>query len=361
LDGGFISTMTQRPNPIPLRPDYAAAARNRPIYVERAAYAAAFATALQRDRGAIFAKLYPNDDVSPVLLTRAAVAPGSTTTSGWASQLVQSAVWDFFKNLVPISAAAALAARGASIPLDDSALSTISIPYRSTAPRDPHFVTELSPMPVRSEALAGVTLGPVRKIGSILVVSRTLLKRSGSQNVYTTMLREDASYGLDAAVFSSETGSGDAHEGLLHNVTTTAGTGDLLRDLQTLAAAVSVGGSGQVVFIGGPGFAAAAGVDGRIKATILPSLAVPETRLIAVDPLSLIWGAGTDPEIDVSTEAVLHMDDDPAAIVASGTAAVPTRSMFQTDCVATRMILPISFAKRRAGAVAYIDGISTTW
>ena len=83
--------------------------------------------------------------------------------------------------------------------------------------------------------------------------------------------------------------------------------------------------------------------------------------LIAVDPLSLAWGAGADPDIDVSTEAVLHMSDDPLDIVLSGVTADPTRSVYQTDAIAIRMILPIAFAKRRADAVAYISGVSTTW
>lgn len=353
--------MTQRPNPIPLLPDYAAAARNAPNHVQRAAFCRAFAVATHTDERAVIEKLYPNDDVSKILMTtRAAATAGSTTSSGWASQLVQNAVGDFLASLAPISAAAALMGQGVSLNLAASQLNAINIPLRSTAPLVPHWVNELSPIPVKSDALTSVPLGPYRKIGSIVVTTREVLKRSDAVKIFNLLLREDASRGLDAGVFSAETGSGDAHAGLLDGATPVSGGAGLLRDLQASAAAVSAGGSGQVVFIGGPGFAAAANIDATIKATILPSLAVPETRLIAVDPLSLIWGTGADPDIDVSTEAVLHMSDDPLPISASGVSD-PTRSLWQTDCVATRMILPISFAKRRAAAVAVIDGISTTW
>lgn len=245
--------------------------------------------------------------------------------------------------------------------LEANRLTALSIPIRSTAPITTSWVNELDPIPVQNDVLSAVALGPARRLGRIIVATKTLLKRSDAQSIFNTLLQEDAAKSLDAAVFSSSTGSGDEIEGLLNNATSVAGTGDLMRDLQALAASVSASGSGQVIFIGGPAFAAAASLDANIKATILGSSAVAETMLIAVDPLSLAWGAGADPDIDVSTEAVLHMSDDPLAIVVGGVASDPTRSVYQTDAVAIRMILPIAFAKRRSDAVAVISGVSTTW
>lgn len=227
---------------------------------------------------------------------------------------------------------------------------------RPGAPSVPVFVSELSPIPVRSGTTTGVMVGRTRKCGSMVVVSKSLLKRSEGERVFTTLLTEDASAGFDAAVFSSEDGLRDAPKGLLHSATSVSGASSLLGDMQALAAAVSANGSGQLVFVGPPSFAAAVGVDAAIRATVLSSLAVPDSRLIAVDPASLIWGYGLAPEIDAATDAVVHMDSDPDQAVDSGVTAVPTRSVFQTDAVAFRMLLPVAFAKRRTGAVAVIDG-----
>lgn len=357
--------MTKQPNAIPLRPDYTRAAAAAPNHVARAAFAAAKAAFLRQVPAELCAKLYPDDDVSLRVLTRAAITPGTTTTSGWASQLVQNAIGNFLGNLTATSAAAALMGRGVALNVEAGVpreAASVNIPVRSNAPIGPHWVTELNPIPVRSDTLTSVPLGPSRKLGSIVVLSRELMKRSDAANIFNTILREDASKSLDAAAFSSEDGLGDAHAGLLNGVsamTPIPGT-SILNNLRSLAAAVSAGGSGQVAFIGGPAFAAAVGIDASINATVLPSPAVPETRLIAVDPMSVIWGAGSDPEIDASEEAVVHMSDDPDAIVAGGTAD-PVRSMFQTATIATRMLLPVSFAKRRAGAVAYMDDLAPEW
>jgi hypothetical protein len=300
--------------------------------------------------------MYPDDRIAPLMLTRASISPGSSATSGNAAELTRNAVADFLGNLIPLSAAAALMPNGLQLTLDDAGVNSVTVPARSGSPSAPVFVSELSPAPVRSGTTTGTTVGPTRKFGSMVVVSKTVLKRSGGERVFTTLLAEDASAGLDAAVFSTETGAGGAPAGLLYGATSVAGTSSLLSDLQALAASVSVNGSGQVVFIASPSLAASVGIDAAIRATVLPSLAVADTRLIAVDPASLIWGYGLDPEISASTDAVVHMDSDPDQIVESGITAVPTRSVFQTDAVAFRMLLPVAFAKRREGAVAVIDG-----
>src|SRR5262245_8663712 len=59
------------------------------------------------------------DTLDPVsaIITKADVAPASTGTSGWASQLAESAAADFVSALEPISAAARLTSLGTRIDL----------------------------------------------------------------------------------------------------------------------------------------------------------------------------------------------------------------------------------------------------
>jgi hypothetical protein len=325
-------------------------------HLVRAAFVAARAKLTpHKDAAELAAQLYPKDEATLAVLTKATAPLGTTTGSGWANHLVQTAVADFLGALGQQSAAAVLMSRG--VRLDATRTGQINVPIRSTAPASPSWVVEGSPIPVRSDVLASVQLGPARELGAIVVLSRELMKRSDAARVFGLLLREDAAKALDGAVWSEEDGNGDAHEGLLNSATEVTGSGYLLSDLQALASAVSVNGSGQVVFIGSPALAAAAGVDASISATILPSPAVAD-RLIGVDPLSLIWGSSEDFEIDASTEGLVHMSDDPLPIVASGVTADPTRSLYQSDAIALRLLLPVAFAARRSGAVAYVDNVS---
>ena len=72
---------------------------------------------------------------------------------------------------------------------------------------------------------------------------------------------------------------------------------------------------------------------------------------------------GDSPRFEISDQATLHMEDTtPAHIGTAGTPAVvaaPARSMFQTDSMALRLILPMNWTLRRAGVVAWVAGV--TW
>jgi hypothetical protein len=338
--------------------DVAAQARAAaaPNHLARAAFVCAVAKAESRSPAELFKRLFPQDEVSPGILARSTAPLGTTTGSGFADHLVQTAVAEFWAALAPESAAAALMRQGGLVLDATAGDQAINIPIRPADPAAPGWIPEGAPIAVRQYALNTVALGPARQIGAIVVSTRTLLKRSDAARVFVTMLREDAARGLDGAVFSSETGSGDAIAGLLDGATEVSGTGDPLRDMQRLANSVCLGGSGQVTFIAGRGLAATINLDSRIEAQVLPSAAVAEDRLIAVDPRSLAWGADDRPDITVSTSALVHMSDTALPIVDSGTAD-PVRGLWQTNSIATRLILNIAFAKRRAAAVAFTDGV----
>src|SRR5688500_13479389 len=84
------------------------------LHLERAVFAKAFwqngdAVKFATDR-------WPQDEATPLVL-RGATAPATTTTSGWASQLAQTAVGDFIGSLGDYSAAARLISAGLLLPL----------------------------------------------------------------------------------------------------------------------------------------------------------------------------------------------------------------------------------------------------
>jgi hypothetical protein len=111
--------MTKAPFAIPLRPDYSprswhsvSAPHNRPSD----ALFRALAVCIKHEYGADAGKrpileeiraAYGEDDntrlVMARLLTKAAVIPADTTTSGWADSLVSTVIGDLAKDLEPIS------------------------------------------------------------------------------------------------------------------------------------------------------------------------------------------------------------------------------------------------------------------
>jgi hypothetical protein len=82
-----------------------------------------------------------------------------------------------------------------------------------------------------------------------------------------------------------------------------------------------------------------------------------------VDAADYVSVSGDAPRFEISDQATLHMEDtNPLQLAAAGTPAVvaaPAQSMFQTDSLALRLILPLNWTMRRAGVVAWVAGV--TW
>jgi len=96
---------------------------------------------------------------------------------------------------------------------------------------------------------------------------------------------------------------------------------------------------------------------------IIDSGTVPLGTVIAQDAADFVSVTGDGPRFEISDQATLHMEDTtPADIATVGTppvAAAPAKSMFQTDSLALRLILPINWTIRRPGTVAWVAGV--TW
>jgi len=78
------------------------------------------------------------------------------------------------------------------------------------------------------------------------------------------------------------------------------------------------------------------------------------TDIMAIAPNAVVSVYGTGVEISASRESSLQMETAPANLMDG-----PTRSTFQTDCVAIRLKLPVTWALRTTGAVAWLT--ATHW
>jgi HK97 family phage major capsid protein len=284
---------------------------------------------------------------------------GTTTTSGWASQLVQTSVADFFSTITGMSAGARLIETGTKIDLGGG---TVLFPVASATPIKVGWVNEADPIPVWSGTAAQNTLGPHRKMAAIVVVSRELLRRGvGGLATFEAMLRERVAESIDAAIFSNDAGTTEVHPGLRYGVTPMSGSGESFPEdaLQKLVAGLAdKGGSGNVAVVAAPRTAATLRfLHPTIGIPIWSTRQLPAGTVIALDPLAFASAIGTV-EFDVSENATVHMADPASAIVAAnGTVADPTRSLYQTDCIALRVIIDIAFTQR-AGLITILENVS---
>lgn len=338
----------------------------RPSAIEKALFAMTRAqTHPTREERFDKASLVYDDKLVSAIIERGAAPLGTTTGSGWASQLAQSLVGDFIATLAPLSAAAQIISQGLQVNLGRA--EEMTMPAREGAPStNVQWVGEGSPIPVRSYTLNADTILSPRKFGFIVAVSREMAKRANGESVIRTLMREDAATSLDAAYLSTAAGDAVTHAGMLHGVTPLVGYGGgdrdaMETDLTALSDAISAAGSGSVVFVVSPKRAARIRIkwpELNREVTFIPSLAVADTTVIALDPLSWAHGFSDDFDLVASESAVMHMSDDPDPISQSGVAD-PVRSMFQTACIAMRLLADVAFAPRRPNAVAYVQNV--TW
>ena len=228
------------------------------------------------------------------------------------------------------------------------------------------FVGEAEAIGVSQGALSAQTLTP-KKIASICVITDEI-ERS-SQNI-ELMLRQLMSAGiasaLDATFFGSAAASSAAPAGILNGVSATTASAitpasEAMRlDFQALIAALN--SPVDPVFILHPSrlvFASSALPSG-FAFPLLASGALPPTRVIAVDAGALIAAHAPEPRFAMSADVALHMDTVAGPLSTAGSpnvVAAPTASMYQSDTLALRTILTVTWALR-SGGVAYIDPVS---
>jgi hypothetical protein len=326
-------------------------------------------------------KYWPHDALARQLVTRAATAPATTTTSGWADVLGPTNVaTDFVMGLQRLSGAAQLIAAGLRPSLEG--ISTLRIMYSTgQAADEPVFVGEGLPISVPQSAYTGTVLGPAKKMATIRVLTEEILEHSipSIELIVGTLLREGTARALDKAIFSAVASSALRPQGILFGVTpiaATANTGQTLnievvgKDFENLInPLVDAGGGRHVMIFMAPGKAVA-------LTTVAPGLALlrdvgaeivgvptmPNAQLIAVEAMGFASAFGPTPTVESTIHAEIHLEDTtPADIGTVGTpdvVAAPVKSMFQTQSVALKLELPVAWAMRAPGLVQTITAVN---
>lgn len=321
------------------------------------------------------------------VVTKAASAPATTTTTGWAAELVQTATLDFMESLMPMSVYPRLREIGGRFTFGRNGI--VSIPSRSTGTSVAgSFVAQGAPIPVRQGAFTSTTLTP-KKMAVITTFTREIAEHStpSIEGVLRQAIQDDTAKAIDTVLLDATAASTTRPAGLKNGVsastaTTGGGFAALVGDIKLLVGALISASGGNVrnpVFIMNPvqalsiaytqnaggDFPFAAGIAQNLLNgyPVIQSATVEAGDIILVDAADFFSATGDEARFDVSDQATLHMEDtSPAQIGVAGTpnvVAAPVRSMFQTDSIALRMVLDLNWSLRRTGSVAFTE--DATW
>jgi HK97 family phage major capsid protein/HK97 family phage prohead protease len=326
-----------------------------------------------------------NDEALNMVL-RTAVNPAQTTVAGWAAELVQTVNADFMNRLLPNSIYGPLSAAGQRLSFG-SGINAIKIPTRTTTSKiSGAWVAEGSPKPVKKASLSTVTLEPYKlSVISTFTEEMALYSSPAIESIIRQAMQDDTSEQLDTFLIDATAKStGVRPAGLLNGVSpltaTASGTAaeKMIADLKQLVAAILAAGGGRnIVMLINPAQALSLGLvqtttgdfvfgsveaaGQKINARFIVSQTVAAGRVIAIDAADFVTATGDAPRFAVSTEATIHEEDTtPLAIGTTGspaTVAAPARSLFQTDSVAIRMSMYVTWIMRRTGMVQTIASV----
>jgi len=330
---------------------------------------------------------YGDRDERMNMVLRAAVNPATTTVAGWAAELVQTQNAGFLDRILPKSIYMPLASRGNRYTFGPG-VSQLKIPVRTTtALLSGAWVGEGAAKPVKKASFSSVPLIPYKlAIISTFTEEMALYSNPAIEAIIRQALQDDTSVSLDTYLIDAVASSSSRPAGLLNTVTpltaTASGTTTekMVADIkQMLAAIVAAGGGADVVFLINPaqaitlGFAQTTTGDflfstvqeagQKFNVSFIVSQTVTAGRVIAIDASEFATATGDSPRFAISNEATLHEEDTtPLALGTTGSpnvVAAPMRSLFQTDSVAIRLTLYVTWVMRRTGMVQTI--VSVGW
>lgn len=321
---------------------------------------------------------YPGHEATAVIC-RADQTIGTTTVSGWASELLQTVNSGFLQALTGMSIYPRLRDRGVGLSFDGTG--TIKLPRRTAGGAGGGFVAEGSPIRVGRITTAAAELTP-KKMGVIVPFSRELARRStpAIEAIVRRAILEDTAAVLDPALLDATALGSSRPAGLLNGVSAVAsgyGGGDhtaVKEDFKALLAPfIAANAADNITVVMNPAQALSiammdgpdnnagwfSGISSRVN--IVESTHATAGRLIALRNSDFYTAVGDAPEFDINETATVHMEDTTPLEIVSGTGpttADPVRSFYQTATVGVRMLMDVSWVMGRPSMVQWIDGTS---
>ncbi len=343
-----------------------------------------------------------------VMRNKSAASAADTTTAGYAAELIQTQYSGFMDLLAPVSVFAALASRGTSVDLTNG---PVTFPARTADVRaTPSFVGEGGAIPVGAISLSSKVMSPY-KMGIILAMTREIVQQSNPsiEAIVRKAIIDDTALKLDSAFLDASAAvAGVRPAGIIYNVTGVASSGDtvanILTDIKVALSPMTLANMGAKPVIllnsntvlalslipnsvGGFPFRDELSASGTLMGIpVISSTTLDPTKMIALDSSDFGYGLGS-PSFTTSESATIVMaNGDVSAPTMSldgsggigtaeetkpdsgisvtggetglGTAGAQAISLFQTNTIAIREILPVSWLEMRTGSLEMITGIS---
>lgn len=350
---------------IPLRPDRDALIRDRHRSLVHGLTCLALNSGHRAPAADLLQRTWATDRQAEWVV-KSAVSPTSTAS------YPAITTTEVLQSLSPASASAQLFEH--CLRVDLQGVNTIRIPYVSIAPV-PIFVAEAAPAPVATLNIAGVVVGPVKKI--LIQVALTNELDGATPQTASAMigkvLAAEVEKSIDGVLFDAIAGDAVRPPGLLYNVTpntpTAAGSPDIdtaLTDIGGLAADIAAAGispQDMIVVAAWPQALKLQGlVGGNFKNLIIGTRALASGTVVGIAPAGIALGYSGTPEIELTENGVVHMEDtSPLPIGTPGappTVAAPTRSSWQTNTSIIKIRARAAWGAL-PGAVQFLTG--ATW
>jgi len=309
-----------------------------------------------------------------VALIKTAVAGGGSGSSEWGAELVAADArftGDFIEYLNSMTVFDRLGLR--EVPAN------VTIKGQDGAATG-YWVGQSKPIPTSAQSFSTVSLTPL-KVAALAVVSNELLRDStpAAEQLVRDAIVEACSQRIDTTFFStSALSAGVSPAGILNGLAAGSSAGvdaDGLRaDIKALYASfIAAKNASGLKLVMNPALAKAIQLlTNALGMTEFPGITqnggtllgdtvvtgdnINANHIILLKPTDIYRIADTGIQVSISREAMIEMDDSPTG--ASDTpagASTAMVSMFQSESTALKVVRPVNFQLRRAGAVAYIS------
>lgn len=306
---------------------------------------------------------WSHDSGAIYLTQRAAVPPTDTSTT---PALLRTIMPDFVATLSPDSAAAKIFKEGLQLSFDGAA--QIAVPTLLADPSYASFVKEGNPIPVPQGFVEPLVVLVPHKLAAIMVMTSEMVRSSNVEMLLRDALVRSAALALDAVMFDASPGDASRPPGLRYNINPLSASSApdpvtaLLDDIETLHVNVATVTPENPIYVMSPTRAVMAQL--RSPHNLDPlivhgTFALSGTRdILAVAPHVVVSAYGEIPEIEASYHAALHLDTAPSQISDSGSIAAPVRSLWQSDCVAIKVELPVTWGLRAEPGLAWLTAVN---
>ena len=244
-----------------------------------------------------------------------------------------------------------------------------------------YWVGESKPIPASAADFSTVSLTPL-KVAALAVVSNEMLRDSSpaAEALVRDALVQAAAQRIDATFLSGSAAvSGVSPAGILNGVTPSASAGvdaaGLRTDIKNLyrpfinaknasgltlvmhpstakALSLLVNALGQTEF---PQLTATGGT--LLGDRVVTGENVDPSQIILVKPSDIYRIGARGIEVSMSRDASIEQNSIPTGATDTPVgASTAWTNMFQAESTAMKVVMPINFAKRRASAVAYVEG-----